>query len=279
MRNIFGLLLIFSVVIFLALFRVSSCDRPTKYRIDIVDPKFNLDREQFVKDVDAASQIWSKVYGKNLFVYDSKGDLSVNLVFDDRSQLKEEITQRENQVKTQESALKPKISDYENQVNAFKQKAADYNTKVNYWNSKGGAPADIYKELNLEQQSLKEQSDRLNALALSLNQTADNFNAQINVLNETVDTFNANLSLQPEEGIFDSKTNTINVYFNVDHFELIHTLAHEFGHALGVEHVTNKEAIMYTFTNQTVTPFPEDISGLQKVCQPKPLWEYLPKSS
>ena len=273
MKNIFLLIPVFLLVIFLILFRVSPCDQPIKYRIDTVDPKFNLDREQFVKDVNAASEIWSKAYGKNLFVYDSKGDLSVNLVFDDRSQLKEEITQRENQVKTEGDVLKPKISDYENQVNAFKQKASDYNTKVNYWNSKGGAPADIYKELNQEQQSLKEESDRLNALAASLNRTADNFNAQINVLNETVDTFNANLSVRPEEGIFDPKSNKINVYFNVDRFELVHTLAHEFGHALGVEHVTNKDAIMYTFANQTITPFPEDISGLQKVCQPKPLWE------
>lgn len=276
MKYVFLLILVFILTIFLILFRVSPCDQPIKYRVDIVDPKFNLDREQFVKDVSDAQEIWSKAYGKNLFVYDPKGDLSINLVFDERSQLKEEISQKENQVKTQEDTLKPRIADYENQVATFKQQAADYNAKVNYWNLKGGAPPDIYKELNQQQQSLREESVRLNTLAGSLNQTASDFNAQVSDLNQTVDIFNSNLSMRPEEGVYDQRENKITIYFNVTRAELVHTLAHELGHVLGIEHVTNKEALMFTLTNQTLTPYPEDLSQLHKVCQPKPLWEFLP---
>lgn len=38
-----------------------------------------------------ASQIWSSAEGQNLFVYDPQGDLSINLIYDERQSLTKKI--------------------------------------------------------------------------------------------------------------------------------------------------------------------------------------------
>lgn len=266
--------LLFAAGIF-ALFYVhlSPCDSPIEYRIDTVDSRFNISRDQFTKDVSDAVAIWSKQYGKELFVYNPKGNLSVNLVFDQRQQLNNQISGLQGTVVTQQNSLKPEIAAYDQQVANFKQKLAAFNSEVSSWNAKGGAPKNVYDQLQSQQQSLKQEADSLNATAKSLNLAAENFNSQVNQLNQTIDIFNTALSERPEEGFWDGNTNTITIYFDITQPELIHTLAHEFGHALGMEHASDANAVMFYKTNQTLTLTPEDISELQKVCQPLNLIE------
>ena len=59
----------------------SLCDKPIAYKVDTVDSKFNLSRDEFISDVDQATKIWENPSGKDLFVYDPKAELSINLIF------------------------------------------------------------------------------------------------------------------------------------------------------------------------------------------------------
>ncbi len=74
----------------------SVCDQAIHYHVDTVDPKFNLSRDSFSSDVSQAAQIWKDAVGKNLFVYDEKGELSINLIYDERQSLTNQINQMEN---------------------------------------------------------------------------------------------------------------------------------------------------------------------------------------
>ncbi len=257
------------------LFSYSLCDKPIHYRIDTVDFEFELSKDQFAADILDATKIWGKIIGKDLFVYDPKGDLSINLIFDERQSLTNQIHELESRVKTDKQILNPKVDEYKQLSASFTQKLASFKKEVEDWNSQGGASEDVYKRLTTEQKDLQDQSDQLNMMAKGLNMDAIDVNKQVIQLNQTIKTFNNNLTQKPEEGIFKGPENKIEIYFNTSKQGLIHTLAHELGHSIGLEHVNNPHSIMYFKTNKITTPSSDDITALQTICRRHSFFEIL----
>jgi len=258
----------------------SPCDTPILYKIDSVDPRFGLSVEDFRKDTSQAAQIWNRAKGKTLFKEDSQNqtkDLSVNLVYDQRQALNTQINQLENQLQNGKNSLGPQIEQYKKLSADFKQNLANLNAQIDYWNKQGGAPPDQYDKLKQQQADLQKQADSLNAMARSLNLSADQYNGQVNKLDQTVQNFNQELVQKPEEGIFDGGQNRIEVYFNVNQTELVHTLAHELGHARTLPHNNNSLSIMYPNTNTRIVPSNDDIAALDAACQKLPVWETAPQ--
>ncbi len=253
----------------------SICDQPIRYRIDIVDPKFNISEDKFLSNVNQASQIWDDSTNRNLFVYDPKGDLSINLIYDERQYLNTQINQLKNIVSADKQSLNPKVYEYEKQFAEFKQRIENLNKEIEYWNNKGGAPEAEYKKIIEEQKTLQEQANRLNEMVQSLNVSASEYNLQVNNLNKTINTFNNALEQRPEEGVFKGPENRIEIYFNISQDGLIHTLAHELGHALGLGHSQNKKAIMYFKTTQTIIPSIDDKKAVEDLCKERSYIELL----
>lgn len=112
-------------------------------------------------------------------------------------------------------------------------------------------------------------------MAQSLNRSSDEYNNQATELNQTISTYNSALSERPEEGIYKGVENRIEIYLYLNKPELIHTLAHEFGHALGIGHVNNPNAIMYAKTSQKVILTSEDVNELQDVCRERSILELM----
>ncbi len=247
----------------------SPCDTPITYRIGSIDPKFNLSSSEFSNDIGSAGDIWGSAENKKLFALQPNGEITINLIYDQRQLLNSQITDLNSKVQTQQKSLDPQINEYKKQAASFRAKMQQLNTDIDYWNNKGGAPPDEYEKLNARQASLRQVASTLQEEARRLNQSTEEYNTQVGELHQTVNSFNQELQYKPEEGeyIVNHGTKTINVYFDNSQNELIHTLAHELGHALGINHNTNTVSIMYPQTTIAITLSPDDLAGLEKACQ------------
>lgn len=249
----------------------SQCDNPKTYRIGSIDPKYNMSQRKFIENINQAADIWDNEIGKELFTYDPKGKIEINLVYDQRSFLSGQINQLNSQVKQQQNELDPKIEDYKRRAGEFRAKISQLNSNIEYWNSRGGAPPEEYEKLRNRQASLQQEADALRTEADSLNLSTEQYNQQVGELRQTVDNFNQELNFKPEEGeyIYDNGQETINIYFDNSETELIHTLAHELGHALAIDHNNNPESIMYPQTSEAIALSIEDKTGIRNACEKK----------
>lgn len=254
---------------------IYPCAQPILYKLGLVDPKFGVKQEQLLKDLKSAEAIWEKPTAKNIFDYDPKGPLTVNFVYDTRQALKTEIDQQEKNLNSQNGSLNSQISQYEKQVADFNLRNTQLNNDINHWNSQGGAPPEEFDKLIARQKELQQEADRLNQLAKSLNQKAQNYNSGVVKINNTIGTFNQALAVKPEEGLYTSGTNTIDIFFITDTNELIHTLAHELGHARGVDHLDDPKAIMYPQSSTVISASSGDIQALESVCSRRSYWDQI----
>lgn len=250
----------------------SQCDIPLTYKIGTIDPKFNFKNDEALTDLKKGSQILSNAYGKRLFEYASgSGELTINFVYDQRTALKSGITNLEGNINQKDTSLQQQANAYESDIRVLQQKVNDLNAQIQKYNSAGGVPPDVYANIINQQNQLKSEENTLNNRAKQLNLASQNFNSQVKVLNQNVNQFNQTLLQKPEEGQYNPNNKTITVYFIDNRPELIHLMAHEFGHALGMDHVNNQSAIMYSYTTDSLTMQPEDKQQLETACKQVPL--------
>src|SRR3989344_4211529 len=237
------------------------CEAPVSYKLGTIDKKFDVTKSKFLIDVQTAASIWDKSYGQTLFKYDPESleAVSVNLVYDERQSLNTQINKLENVVGSSEQSLKAELAEYERRAGEFEKRLTAFNEQVKKWNQEGGAPPDEYEKLKKEQEELEKEANYLNDTAKKLNISTSQHNSQVGQLINSIEDFNEVLKYKPEEGIYDPTQNKIDIYFSTNQKELVHTLAHELGHARGIDHNGNEKAIMFPYTTEVIVPTKEDI--------------------
>lgn len=243
------------------------CEQPIYYHLGTIDPRFKLSNDAAAADISAAAALWNTALAKTLIQPGSDTGLTINFIYDARQGLASQINSAENKSTADKAALDKRIADFNAKAADFKKKIQELNTQIKYWNSRGGAPQDIYNQLQAQSRDLETEATRLQAEAAALNQSAASFNSQISDLNNSIDSLNSLLSQKPEEGIFNGEKQVIEIYFVNTKSELIHTLAHEFGHAIGIAHVPDPKAIMYAYTSKSQSLTSDDHSALDQACQ------------
>lgn len=273
--------------------QIQPCRMPITYSIASIDSRFGLTQPKLLDDIARAEKIWELPINKQLFEYSPTGGLKISFIYDYRQKATDALRKLGIVISDDRATYDVVKAKYNSLVASYNKERAYVTTlieryqadksvlekDVKYWNDRGGA-------LKREYDALERRRTELNNQVLLINQVNDSLNASVDIINSTVVVLNkliAELNLQVDayntvggsegkefnEGEYISNTSgvAINIYQFNDENKLIRVLAHEFGHALGLEHLDNPKAIMYRLnegTNEKLTA--DDIAALKEKC-------------
>lgn len=241
-----------------------STENPLHYRIAELDPRLNLNKQQVIELSQQAAAIWSKDAGQNYFVYDPSATFVINLVFDQRQirsiKRAENLHQLEKQQQIwldqnqQLQILKQQLryadTQLELQKTEYQAQVKSYQTAIEQLNA-AHSKKTLAKKLQKQQHALESQSQLLqariqnhNLKVQQLQKQSEKSNQLRQQLVQSVDEFNQTFKPQVlHKGQFDGKQIFIYEFSSLDDLRL--TLAHEFGHALGLKHTQDPKSLMY----------------------------------
>lgn len=244
----------------------TPCDFPVEYRLGQIDAGYRKTGEEVRQSTEQAATIWNSALGRDLIVYNPQAELAVNLIYTDRQSAFDRLENLEDNIESGQRSLEDRMADYESLVADFNRRLEKFNTEVAFWIERGGAPPAEYERLISEQAALESEGERLNRLAEELNLSVEQYNTRIGEFNEDVADYNEAVEREPEAGLYDGAVPKIDIYLTASDQELVHTLAHEFGHALGIDHLEDPAAIMYPFSSEDITLSPEEVGLLSTRC-------------
>ncbi len=246
------------------------CNEPLTFRAGDIDDRFFITRDELIDVINDVTEVWSDVAGVPAAVYAEDGEVSVNLVYDEQQQLTDRerefssrIRQRETYVNELDRNYKKRLEQYNERVSAYQNESHrlqrrinELNEWVNERNREGGFNETQLEEFEKRRDKIDRESINLNNEAANLSRMADEINEQlsrlnreINRKNELIREYNSRFSGSRRftQGTFEWRGNRkwINIYQFANRSELELVVAHEMGHALGLDHVDNPKSVMY----------------------------------
>lgn len=273
-----------------------NCAKPINYSIGTFDTRFGISEAQFMSAIQKAEEIWEKALpdGRELFIHsEEKTQLSISLVYDERQAVTQELGVIEKEVERNEVGyrnLEKQYEDkkalhdqyeivYERAVAEFEAENQAYEEKVNRWNSGPKTSKSEYEALqegrkSLEEKlaSLRELENQLNLLVREINLLIERLNNLARSLNLNVNEYNTLGASRGDTfagGLYegDYRNGTIQIFEFESMSELIDVLAHELGHALGLEHLEDPQSIMHYLNHGAGGVLSsKDIEALKEIC-------------
>lgn len=264
-----------------------ACEKPLTYALGTYDERFGISKEVLATAAQKAASVWNDAVGKTLIEVSTDSDILINLAYDERQEavrLGKTLSAEQQTydamkagIDTKREAYQKAARAYERQEATYEADVAAYEKDVAYWNAQGGAPPSEYAALEEEKQRLRRAHDRLQTSVAQVNALADQIQKDVTALNvfadqmnEKVDVYNSAVGEDFDQGTYvedeQGKRITIFEFKNTD--ELTRVLTHEFGHALGLGHVDDPKAVMYSYNlGESLVLTEADKIALQELCK------------
>ncbi|MDZ7870526.1 MAG: matrixin family metalloprotease [Rheinheimera sp.] len=261
----------------------ASCEQPIGWRLDNIDPAFGLSAEQALPLITDAAAQWNQALGTEVLRYDAQQGFPIRFIFDARQQqqleqlmLQRNLHRYDDRIADQQQDFERQLAEFQQNKSAFEQKDQVLAADISLFNEKAqqadpGAAAMLgreqaellsrQKEHALEAEQLDALSERLQDRQKQLNNTIADRNALIPAQQASG---LAEVGLLEQRGA--SRAMTIFAYKDAHHLTL--TLLHEFGHALGLDHLPDSTSIMHSqlsSAQQELTA--ADITAWQHLCR------------
>lgn len=244
--------------------RYFPCRAPIYYTLGSFDTHFGISQKNFLANVEKSEAIWEKPIGRNLFEYkanNSGNSLKINLVYDYRQEATAQLKTLGKTVDKTRASYDSLRAEYERAQAEYSELKKEYNSKIASFDH----TEEEYNEIKAIEKKLNQKVTEVNDLVSTLNALAKELNINAGKLN-TIGQARGEEFTQGEYKS-DALGQEINIYEFSTEAKLIRVLAHELGHALGLEHMDDPGAVMYYLNENKNGKLTEaDLTALKAHC-------------